>query len=83
MHVPSWYYSGLASYFGEHWNCDVDAHIKNGILTGKYKRLEDLPPVDATYAGHALWKYLVEWKIITYFALRNFRNGIYVIKKML
>ena len=60
MNVPSWYYSGLASYFGEHWNSDVDAHIKNGILTGKYKRLEELSPVDATYAGHSFWKYLVD-----------------------
>ena len=59
MNVPSWYYSGLASYFGEHWNSNVDAHVKNGILTGKYKRLEDLSPVEATYAGHSFWKYLV------------------------
>ena len=60
MNVPSWYYSGLASYFGEHWNSDVDAHIKNGILTGKYKRIEELSPVDATYAGHSFWRYLVD-----------------------
>ena len=60
MHVPSWYYSGLSSYFGEHWNSNVDAHVKNGILTGKYKRLEDLSPVEATYAGHSFWKYLVD-----------------------
>ena len=60
MHVPSWYYSGLASYFGENWNNDVDAHVKNGILSGKYKRLEELSPVEATYAGHAFWKYLVD-----------------------
>ena len=60
MHVPNWYYSGLSSYFGEHWSSDVDAHVKNGILTGKYKRLDDLSPVEATYAGHAFWKYLVD-----------------------
>ena len=60
MHVPSWYYSGLASYFGEQWNSNVDAHVKNGILTGKYKRLEDLSPVEATFAGHSFWKYLVD-----------------------
>lgn len=60
MNVPSWYYSGLASYFGENWNSEVDAHVKNGILTGKYKRLEDLSPVEATYAGHSFWKYLVD-----------------------
>lgn len=60
MNVPSWYYSGLSSYFGERWSSDVETHVKNGILTGKYKRLEELSPVDATYAGHSFWKYLVD-----------------------
>lgn len=60
MHVPSWYYSGLSSYYGEHWNSTVEEHVKNGILTGSYKRLEELSPVEATYAGHSFWKYLVE-----------------------
>ena len=34
--VPSWFYSGLSSYFGETWNSDVDAHVMDGILTQRY-----------------------------------------------
>lgn len=60
MNVSSWYYSGLSSYFGEKWSYDVDAHVKNGILSGKYKQIEELSPVEATYAGHSFWKYLVD-----------------------
>lgn len=60
MNVPSWFYSGLASYFGEHWSSDVETHVKNGILTGSYKHLEELSPVEATYAGHSFWKYLTD-----------------------
>ena len=60
MNVPAWYYSGLSSYFGERWSSDVETHVKNGILTGSYKRLEELSPVEATYAGHSFWKYLVD-----------------------
>ena len=60
MHVPSWFYSGLSSYFGEHWNSEVEAHVKNGILTGSYNHLEELSPVEATYAGHSFWKYVVD-----------------------
>ncbi len=60
MNVPSWFFSGLASYYGEHWNHDVETHVKNGILTGNYKRLEELSPVESTYAGHSFWKYLVD-----------------------
>ncbi len=58
--VPSWFYSGLSSYFGETWNSDVDAHVMDGILTQRYADIEYLSPVDATYAGHALWKFLVD-----------------------
>jgi hypothetical protein len=60
MNVPNWYYSGLSSYFGEHWNSTVETHVKNGILSGLYKHVDELPPVESTYAGHALWKYLVD-----------------------
>lgn len=60
MNVPSWFFSGLSSYYGEHWSAEVETHVKNGILTGSYKRLEELSPVEATYAGHSFWKYLVD-----------------------
>lgn len=77
MNVPTWYFSGLSSYFGENWNYDVDAHVKNGILTGKYTDLDELSPVDATYAGHSLWKYLVDiyGKDIIAKILYNTRSG--------
>ena len=60
MNVPSWYYSGLSSYYGEHWNSTVETHVKNGILSGLYKRIDELSPVEATYAGHSFWRYLVD-----------------------
>ena len=60
MNVPSWFYSGLSSYYGEHWNSEVESHVKNGITTDAYKQLEELSPVEATYAGHSFWKYLVD-----------------------
>jgi len=60
INVPSWFYSGLASYFGEHWSSDVDAHVMDGILTSRYADIEYLSPVDATYAGHSFWKFVVD-----------------------
>jgi WD40 repeat protein len=60
MNVPGWFYSGLASYFGESWNSTVESHVKNGILTNSYKHLDELSPVEATYAGHSFWKYIVD-----------------------
>ena len=58
--VPGWFFSGLASYFGQEWNADIDAHVKDGILTQRYADMEELSPVDATYAGHSFWHYVVE-----------------------
>lgn len=60
MHVPNWYYSGLSSYFGESWNSDIEAHVKDGILSRYYADFNDLSAVDATYAGHSFWKYIVD-----------------------
>ena len=60
MDVSNWYFSGLASYYGESWNSDVDAHVKDGILTQRYADFDDLSPRDATYAGHSFWKYIAD-----------------------
>lgn len=60
MDVSNWYFSGLASFFGENWNSDVDAHVKDGILTQRYADFDDLSPRDATYAGHSFWKYIAD-----------------------
>ncbi|MBO4504594.1 MAG: PD40 domain-containing protein [Bacteroidales bacterium] len=60
INVPNWFYNGLSSYFGQSWNSDVDAHVKNGILTQRYADFEELSPLDATYAGHSFWKYIVD-----------------------
>lgn len=84
MNVPSWFYSGLSSYYGEHWNAEVESHVKNGIITGTYKRLEELSPVEATYAGHSFWKYLVDIygediiQKVLYFTRsgKNIQNGL-------
>lgn len=59
-YIPSWFYSGLASYLSESWSPEIDIYIKNGILTKRYPVLEDLNPVEATYAGHSFWKFIVD-----------------------
>lgn len=60
IHIPNWYFSGLGSYFGEAWNPTIDYHVKNGIISQKYADFDELSPVDATYAGHSLWKYIAD-----------------------
>lgn len=85
--VPNWYYSGLASYIGEAWNSDIDAHVKDGILSQRYADFEELSPVDATYAGHSFWKFIVDrygdksiGKILQITrSSQNFEKGFYLV----
>ncbi len=58
--MPSWYYNGLSSYIGRNWDSDIDAHVKDGILSQRYADFDDLSPVDATYASHSFWKFIVD-----------------------
>ncbi len=60
MNVPNWFFNGLASFYGEAWNSEVDAHVKDGIFTKQYKDFGELSSRDATYAGHSFWKYLTD-----------------------
>lgn len=60
LDVPSWYYAGLASYYGEEWSSTVDAYVKSGILTQHYADFDELSPTDATYAGHSFWKFIAD-----------------------
>jgi hypothetical protein len=58
--LPEWYRNGLVSYLSEDWNTEIDNKVKDGILSGRYKRLNTLVGEDALYAGHMLWKYIAD-----------------------
>ncbi|MCH2198539.1 MAG: hypothetical protein MK081_07130 [Flavobacteriales bacterium] len=56
--IPAWYQDGLLSYAAEPWSADKAAYIRDGILSGSYEKFNRLEGDQATYAGHALWKYI-------------------------
>ncbi len=58
--MPEWYRNGLISYLSEEWNTEIDNRVRDGILSGKYKKLNNLVGEDALYAGHMLWKYVAD-----------------------
>jgi hypothetical protein len=58
--MPEWYRNGLISYLSEEWNTEIDNRVKDGIISGRYKRLNNLVGEDALYAGHMLWKYIAD-----------------------
>lgn len=58
LNLPEWYVNGLVSYVAYDWNSDIDNHVKDGILGGRYKNINRLEGQDATYGGHAFWKHI-------------------------
>ena len=56
--LPEWYRNGLISYLSEDWNTEIDNRVRDGIISGRYKKLNNLVGDDALYAGHMLWKYV-------------------------
>lgn len=56
--LPSWYRIGLISWLGKDWSVEYDNRVRDGILSGRYNKLNNLEGEDATYAGHSLWRFV-------------------------
>lgn len=58
--IPEWYRVGIISYLASDWNVEFDNHVRDGILSGRYKKVNNLKGEDAVYAGHSLWRYIAD-----------------------
>ena len=58
--LPDWFSKGLISYVSDPWNAKIQNRVKDGILTGRYKKLNHLEKEDAVIAGHSFWKYIAD-----------------------
>ncbi len=56
--LPKWFQIGFISYAGAGWNVDFDNRVRDGILSGRYKKVNNLTGTDAIYAGHSLWRFI-------------------------
>lgn len=60
FNVPEWFEKGLISYLARPWDMYLENQVKDGIVSGRYKRFNWLTGDDAAYAGHSIWKYIGE-----------------------
>ncbi len=58
--IPSWYEKGLISYVAKGWGVDQDNQMRDGILSGKYKRFNRLLESEGEFAGHSMWHYIAQ-----------------------
>lgn len=60
MNMPAWFVDGLVSYLSDDWNTVIDNYVREGVISGRYRKFNRLTGDDAVYAGHAIWKYIAE-----------------------
>ncbi len=60
MSLPEWYTDGIISYHSHPWDAELNNRIRDGILSGRYDKLNRLTGDDPRYAGHAIWKYVAD-----------------------
>ena len=56
--LPDWYKVGLISYLSEDWNVEFDNRVRDGIMSGRYEKVNNLDGKEAVYAGHSLWRFI-------------------------
>lgn len=60
LSLPAWFYKGLVSYLSNPWDTRLDAQLRNGFVTRKYRNMNLLSPEDAEIAGHSFWRFIAE-----------------------
>ncbi len=58
--MPDWYKEGYISYMSRDWDAEIDNLVRDGILSGRYKKLNNLTGADAVVAGHSFWNFIAE-----------------------
>jgi len=56
--LPDWYKVGIISWLGSDWSVEYDNRVRDGILSGRYDKVNNLIGEDAVYAGHSLWRFI-------------------------
>jgi len=75
LNLPQWFLQGLTSYISRSWDVDMDNKMKDALSSKKRFRFNRLSQKDAIFAGHSLWKYLVEK-----YELEVIANMVYITK---
>jgi len=60
INMPDWYLKGLVNYVASSWDYNSENRVKDGILSGKYKKISHLENDDAVMAGESFWRFIGE-----------------------
>ncbi len=60
INLPEWYLEGLYSYVSSNWNLEIENRVKDGILSGKFDKINRVTGENALIAGHSFWHYIAD-----------------------
>ena len=60
LNLPEWYMEGLVSYMVEDWTPELRDRVRDGILSGRYKKFNRLTRDESKQAGYSVWRYIGE-----------------------
>lgn len=60
LNIPDWYVNGLTRWVAQGWTVDDDNRMRDGVLSGKFKKLNTLAANDADFAGQSMWHFIDE-----------------------
>lgn len=60
LNLPDWYKGGLERYIGEGWNSEHEDRLRDGIMSGRFKRLNRLQREESILVGQSIWHYIEE-----------------------
>ena len=58
--LPDWYQQGLTSWASNNWSPEIEDQVRDGIISGKYKKFNRLSGEEAIIAGHSMWHYIAK-----------------------
>lgn len=58
--IPEWFQNGLCAYITEDWDSYKEDLLQRGILSGDFKKINQLKDYDAIIAGYSFWGFIEE-----------------------
>lgn len=58
--IPEWFQNGLCAYITEDWDSYKEDLLQRGILSGDFKKINQLRDQDAIIAGYSFWGFIEE-----------------------
>lgn len=60
MNMPDWFKRGFVEYYAQPWNSNLEDRLRDGIMSGRFAKLNKLEPDEAMFVGHSVWHYVEE-----------------------